>query len=680
MNKKLEILAPVGGEEQLVAAVRAGANAVYLGTGGFNARRNAKNFSTQDLPHAVSYCHARGVAVHVTVNTLIFDDELDALSKEVDAIAAAGVDAVIVQDLAVARLFRTRYPSIRRHASTQMAVHNLDGARMAQALGFDRVVLARELTLTEIRKISENVEIETEIFVHGAHCMCLSGACYLSSLIGGRSGNRGLCAQPCRTDFRVGKKSYALSLKDMSLVNRIDELSHSGVVSLKIEGRMKRPEYVAAAVTACRQSRDGEPYDLDTLEKVFSRSGFTQGFLDGKRNADMFGVRTRADAEASAQVLGSLAALYRNEYPGVGADMALHVVPELTQLSVSDGTHTVTVTGGAPQPAQKRPLDYEAAKKSLSKTGGTPFFLRNLDFSCEDGLFVPSSQLNAMRTQALASLLAQRGTVTSHTAQVEITDIPAAPHAADNAALWCKCQTFAQAQAVGDCDKIILPASEILAHPEAFSHFGERLICALEPVLFPQYEGAFEAQVQAVCALGVKAAWTENIYGIALAKRLGMGLYGGMALNITNSRALSEYEALGLQAATVSAELSAQRIAALGGTLVRGAVTYGYLPAMRVRACPVKSGSGCGSCPGHAVLKDRMGVEFSYVCAGRRYGTLYNSVPLYAADRRLKNLDFQLAWFTIETPQAAAQISSLLRKGAPFDGAMTRGLYFRDVQ
>lgn len=678
MEKKLEILAPVGGPEQLIAAVRAGADAVYLGTTGFNARRNAKNFSAADLPSVVSYCHARGVKVHVTVNTLIFDDEYDALCREVDAIAAAGVDAVIVQDLAVAQLFRTRYPSIRRHASTQMAVHNLDGARQAEALGFDRVVLARELDRAEIRKISENVSIETEMFVHGAHCMSLSGACYLSSLIGGRSGNRGTCAQPCRTDFRVGKKSYALSLKDMSYVSAIPELASLGVVSLKIEGRMKRPEYVAAAVTACRQSRAEQPYDLETLEKVFSRSGFTQGYLDGRRTGAMFGVRTQADIDASGKVLGELAALYRGEYPGVGVDMTLDVSETQTTLTVTDGLHRVTVTGEAPQAALSHPINEEGARRSLSRTGGTPFYLDKLTFSAVPDVFVPGSALNALRAQALDKLLEARSQITPHTPQAPYPALPS-PHIAQDAALWGKFETYAQAKAAGALAKIILPAHEIAAHPECVSEYGEALICAFEPVLFPQFEDRFDALAEKVRDLGVKSAWTENLYGVSLASRLGMQIYGGSALNITNTRALSQYAAMGLSAATVSFELSASRISALGGDLPRGAVQYGYLPAMRTRACPVKTGESCGKCPGKAELVDRKGVRFPFVCAGKAYGTLYNTVPLYAFDRRIDNVDFRLAVFTIENPEEVREVMACIRAQAPLEKPMTRGLYFREV-
>ena len=677
MNK-LEILAPVGGPEQLTAAVRSGADAVYLGTTGFNARRSAKNFSAEDLPEVVSYCHARGVRVHVTVNTLIFDDELEALEKEVDLIAAAGVDAVIIQDLAVAQLFKERYPTIRRHASTQMAVHNLDGARMAESLGFDRVVLARELRYSEIKYINDNVNIETEMFVHGAHCMSLSGACYLSSLIGGRSGNRGMCAQPCRTDFRIGNKNYVLSLKDMSYVSRIPSLAEVGVVSLKIEGRMKRPEYVAAAVTACRKSRDGEEYDLDTLEKVFSRSGFTQGYLDGKRTPDMFGIRTKQDVEASAQVLGQLASLYRGEYNGTAVDMSLCVTGEKSELTVTDGKYTVKAEGDVPQAALKRELDEETARRSMEKTGSTPYFLNKFSFSSESGLFLSASQLNTLRAKALDELTALRGTIVPH--ERIYTDLTVKEkHVSAEPSLWCKCETLAQAMAAGECEKIILPADEIIGHPECVKYFGDRLVCGFEPVLFPDDEPAFDALAEKVCALGVGKAWTENIYGAALAKRLGMTLYGGAALNITNSRSLCLYEKLGFSAITVSFEVLASKIASLGGGMARGAVVYGYLPAMRTRACPVKGSTKCASCPGRNSLRDRTGAEFPFVCSAKRYGTLYNSVPLYAADRRIGNIDFRLAVFTIESPEETAVIAEKIREGAEFDGKMTRGLYFRSV-
>ena len=335
-----EILAPAGGMEQLIAAVRSGADAVYLGIQDFNARRNAANFDSETLPKAVSYCHGRDVKVYATVNINILDSEMEMLERSADMLAASGVDAVIIQDLAVLRLFREKYPTIKRYASTQTAVHNVDGALFLRDMGFDSVVIARELTLDEMKMICSSCGIKTEAFIHGAHCMSLSGACYLSSIIGGRSGNRGLCAQPCRLDWRCGSCDHVLSLKDMSLIGHIKEMAEAGVDSFKIEGRMKRPEYVSAAVTACRNALVGREYDIDTLRAVFSRSGFTDGYLMGKRDRNMFGYRTKDDVTDATSVLSTIAAGYRNELQRIPVSMKAMIGLDGSSLTVTDGTDT----------------------------------------------------------------------------------------------------------------------------------------------------------------------------------------------------------------------------------------------------------------------------------------------------------------------------------------------------
>ena len=294
-----EILAPAGNEEQLRASVFAGADAVYLGASGFNARRRAGNFGDDALREAIAFCHERGVRVYVTVNILISDGELEELISLARLLNDAGADGVILQDLAAAAVFRRCCPQMRLHASTQMTIHNAAGMRALRELGFSRAVPARELELCELSALSGAAGLEVESFVHGALCMSVSGCCYISSMLGGRSGNRGLCAQACRLNFKARGREYALSLKDMSYIDRIGELSDAGVCSLKIEGRMKRPEYAAAAVNACVQARAGEPYDLRNLQDVFSRSGFTDGYLDGRRDLSMFGYRRYEDVTAA---------------------------------------------------------------------------------------------------------------------------------------------------------------------------------------------------------------------------------------------------------------------------------------------------------------------------------------------------------------------------------------------
>jgi len=406
LMRKPEILAPVGGEEQLKAALRCGADAVYFGLQNFNARRNADNFNGADLSDTIRQCHEHSCRVYITINTLVFDDELDDVYKAVDTAAMAGADALIIQDFAVAAYAKEHYPDLKRFASTQMAVHNSEGVKMLQKWGFDRIVLARELSLKEIKAVIDETGADVEVFVHGAHCMSLSGNCYLSSMIGGRSGNRGLCAQPCRLDCTVCGRDHALSLKDMSYMDHIRELADAGVGSLKIEGRMKRAEYVAAAVTACRNARDGRPYDVDTLRSVFSRSGFTDGYLMGKRDLSMFGYRTKDDVTAATNdVLKGLAKLYEKEPQTVPVQIFFEAKRgEESMLSLSDGEIWVSLKGAVPEEARTQNMTVESAKKNLTKLGGTVYYCEEFNADIEEGLMLPISALNELRRNAVSKL------------------------------------------------------------------------------------------------------------------------------------------------------------------------------------------------------------------------------------------------------------------------------------
>ena len=673
-----EILAPAGANEQLLAAVRCGADAVYLGTTGFNARRNAANFDENTLPEAVAYCHARGVKLYVTVNTVVTDGEMEQLCDTARLVASSGADAVIIQDMAVLRLFAGRYPSLRRIASTQTAVHNVDGAKFLQDAGFDGVVLARELTLAEMEKICHSVTVGTEAFLHGAHCMSVSGMCYLSAMLGGRSGNRGLCAQPCRLDWRCGGHTYALSLKDMSLLPHIREMADAGVGAFKIEGRMKRPEYVAAAVTACRQALAGEPYDAETLRAVFSRGGFTDGYLTGRRNADMFGSRTKEDVESAAPVLKKLAALYQAEAQRVPTDMRLTVVEDGAALSVTDGAHTVTADGPAPETAHSRPLTEEAALRSLQKTGGTPFYVRAFSARIAPGVTLPAAALNAMRRDALARLEAERGRIVPHAAQpFAFPAIARYTAAGGRGALWARFASPAQIVRAEAFTRILLPAHCIT--PALIDRYGAKLLAELPAVLFPADEGAFLKDMQALAQAGLSGAYTENVYGIALGKRLGLPVYGGHGLNVLNSHALAFYESAGLCGLTLSFELSMGKLSALGGTLPRGVLAYGYLPLMRFRCCPVQAGVGCAACGEKGALTDRLGVTFPVECSQKRYSTLLNSVPLHIAGREEPPVDWKLLYFTRETPAKCERVTEDFLLGRKTDAPHTGGLYWREL-
>ena len=365
----------------LKAAVFAGASSVYLGLTGFNARRTAGNFTPQALAQAVAFCHARDVKVNVTLNTLCYDGELEGLRAAVAAIAASGADAVIVQDLAAAELVRASAPGLALHGSTQMSVMNLAGARQLAEMGFSRVILARELTAQEIKRITAGCGIETEIFVHGALCMSVSGQCLMSAFYGGRSGNRGGCAGPCRLPYRLdGQEGHFLSLKDLSLIDRLPEVREMGVRCAKIEGRLRTPEYVAAAVSAARAALEGRAYDRALLEKAFSRAGFTSGFYDNAYLSEkMFGRRDEAQAADTKAALPRLRELYRRERPSVPVSLSLTLEDEGAKLAAADrdGNRAVAYSETVPEPAQRPEQALrEGYEKALDKTGGTPFFCR----------------------------------------------------------------------------------------------------------------------------------------------------------------------------------------------------------------------------------------------------------------------------------------------------------------
>lgn len=674
MTRGVEVLAPVGGKEQLKAALNAGADAVYFGTPDFNARRNAENFSAADFSAAVAACHVRGVKAYVTLNTLVTDAELPALTETLALIADSGADAVIVQDLGVAALVKKCCPSLPLHASTQMAAHNVSGAKLLGKLGFRRIVLARELSLREIGAVAAAVDCEIEVFVHGAQCMSASGLCYLSSALGGRSGNRGLCAQPCRLNFRAGAREYALSLRDMSLLPHLEALKNAGVDSFKIEGRMKRPEYVAAAVDAVKKTLNGAPADTEALRRVFSRSGFTDGYLTGKRTLSMFGVRGKEDVTAAAGVLPSLQELYKDEYKRAALTMALTVQPGVpAKLTVSDGAHTVTAEGAAPEAARTRALDAEACEKSLCKLGGTPYFCSDVNCTLAPDLMLPAAALNALRRDAIKKLDALRaGKPHAFTPpdktwlSPENTDPAAA--AGTKKRLWLR---FERAEQIPDnvrAGRIILPAAALSRRPDLIRTYEGRLTAEIPVLVYPAKEGETLEQLKALQKQGLKTALCENIGAIALARQAGLVPIGGAHLNITNRLALREYLSLGLAAATLSFELHFSNIAGLRREGRTGFIAYGHLPLMRFRACPMQGETGCGACSGRRTLTDRRGEAFPVLCGGRQFSTLLNPVPLYTGNMKLPAADFCTLYFTVEDKKACADVIAafLERKNPAF--------------
>ena len=686
MEKHAEMLAPAGGEVQLRAAVLCGADAVYLGLRGFNARAGAENFDENTLPQTVGWCHSRGVKVYVTLNTLVTDRELPRWLRSLDAVAAAGVDGVLVQDLGLVRLMRQRYPTLPLLGSTQMSVHNLAGARLLEEMGLYQVVLARELSKEEIAAICAGTSLRCEVFVHGALCMSVSGQCYLSSVLGERSGNRGRCAQPCRLDFKSHGRSYALSLKDLTLTDRLQELEALGVASFKIEGRLKRPEYVAAAVTACRQSLSGEAPDLETLRSVFSRSGFTDGYYTARRDLSMFGIRTKEDAAASAEVLGRLAALTRNEVGRLPTDMVLTLLPgKPVTLAVTDGTHRVEVAGEVPQTALTRPTDEELARRALEKCGGTPFYLQNLTCHIAPGLMLPLSALNRLRAAALTALAEARSVVIPYPQAPAAAEEPSGRRRPQGAAeLRCRLTAAAQASPAirRGAGRLSLPLWELAEHPELIESCGGRLLAELPAFCPVEQEETVMRTLRRLKEYGLTAALCGNLGTLLMAREAGLAITGDYGLNIINSPAARQAAEFGCAELTLSFECERTAARSLESPVPLGIIAYGHLPLMLLRNCPGKTAAGCGDCRGVNHITDRRGEDFPLQCGQRQYTHLLNPRPLFLSDRlpEWDFCDFLTLRFTTESPAECDAVLKMYQTGAAPAGAFTRGLYYRSLK
>ena len=686
---KIEILAPVGNEEMLRAAVFSGADAVYLGFSGFNARTSANNFNADTLKDAVAFCHARGVAVHVALNTTVYGGELPALEQAIRAVAASGADAVICQDLAVATLIGKIAPQLPRHGSTQMSVHSLQGALELKELGFTRVVLARELSMPEVEHITKHCGIETECFVHGALCMCVSGQCYMSAFLGGRSGNRGSCAGPCRLPFEAnalpeGKpgRLHHLSLKDNSVIDKLDKLQALGVASAKIEGRLRTPEYVAAAVSACLAGREGRAYDRDLLKNAFSRSGFTSGYLDGKIDGTMFGVRSEADAEQTKKTLPMLRELYRRERSRVPVKMKLEIEEGGEKLTVTDadGSKAFAYGDAEPQPARTDPT--ASLHRSLAKTGGTPFAVEDQDITVEmDGgpWFVPGSAVNELRREALDALLKKREvlrpwpTTEEHVPALPLRTLP--PHRT----LRARFESWEQVseRALDGIEYLILPIAQADRVPR---EWRAKTLLELPRVMFGKLEEDTARRIAATQDAGFAGYEVSNIAHLRLCR--GLPMSGSFGLNITNQLAAQFYADNGLGSMLILPEVKDSDISTIAPThngrpVPTGVLVYGHMPLMVTRACPLQNIHDCAHCDKTGVLTDRKAKKFPVRC-GLGVRTIYNPVPIYMGDKPgALTVDYGVAYFTLESREETAKILEMIRTHAPFEGDFTRGLYFK---
>lgn len=692
----LELLSPAGSPEGVIAAVQNGADAIYLGMGDFNARRGAKNFTNEEFEKAVSYCRVRGCKVYVTLNTLVNDREI---SEAVDAARLAsdcGADGIIIQDVGLISAIRRAVPDIPLHASTQMSIHNLAGVQAAAEMGLTRAVLARELSLEEIKFITANSPIETEIFVHGALCFCHSGQCYMSALIGRRSGNRGMCAQPCRMQYSLGGRmdDYPMSLKDNCLVDRLREIEDAGVTCVKIEGRMKRPEYTAIVTgiysKAIKERRQPTPEEMAMLKKAFSRQGFTQGYFDGDKK-DMFGVR-----EEQEDGTEKIFTVTRRAY----ADGELRRVPvhfytvaekgeRIKAIAFDDDGHRAVTYGPVPEKAQRQGLTEGYLIEQMFKTGGTPYNCVENKAKCDPGLYLAAAEINELRRKLISELSTQRA-VPPTRRSFQLPQAPKNVPTVSDPKLIIQVRTAEQlTEELAELRPryIYVPAMLMAEQPKLVLPFVERgtTPVAVLPriVTDPQRQEVF-ATLQKLFDYGVNEALVGNLGQVMLARSAGMKLRGDFGLNAFNSYTLEMLSQMGFLSATASFELRLAQIKDMAKPLDTELIVYGRLPLMVTEQCIIKKSAGRCACQAPAQMADRMGSVFPVV---KEYGcrnVVYNAHKLYLADKK-EDLYSAGLWglrmmFTTESARECVEVTRGHMGLSDYKpNVLTRGLYYRGV-
>ena len=694
---RIEILAPVGSEEMLRAAVFSGADAVYLGFSGFNARTGAGNFDADSLQEAVRFCHARGVAVHVALNTTVYGTELPALEQAIRAVAASGADAVICQDLAVATLIGKIAPQLPRHGSTQMSVHTLQGALELKELGFTRVVLARELSLPEVEHITKHCGIETECFVHGALCMCVSGQCYMSAFLGGRSGNRGLCAQPCRMEYTMGGRledSHPLSLKDNCLVDRLREIEDAGVACAKIEGRMKRPEYTGIVTgiysRIIKERREPTADELQALADAFSRQGFTQGYFNGDKT-DMFGVRAETDKTGE-----KMFADVRREYIGreerrvpVKFYAVVNAGEAVKAAAVDNLGNKAVAFGAEPQKAIRQAISSEVLSDRLGKTGGTPYYCIDAQSRVQSGLYLSASEINELRRKLITALNDRRAAAPQRRS-LPMPPMPSGQGAVTDPVMIYQVRTAEQlTEELADTrpDYIYIPVKVMHDSFDLIQMFRERgtvPVAVLPRVVTDSETKQVFTMLRGLFDRGINEALVGNLGHIKLARRAGMKTRADFGMNVFNSYSMDMIQRMGFLSATASFELRLAQVRDMAKCVPTELIAYGRLPLMVSDQCVISHSLGTCSCQSPAQLSDRMGSTFPVVREFDHRNVIYNSRKLFMADKNDELCGAGL-WgirlmFTTEGARECVQVARRYKGEGDYQpNDLTRGLYYRGV-
>lgn len=674
--KRPELLAPAGSRASLEAAIEGGADAVYLGASQFNARLRADNFDDASLRESLALCRAYGVKTYITLNTRLFDDELsDALSLAA-RLWEWGADAFIVADMGIASLIKKHIPELELHASTQLSGHNLLDAETLCRAGFTRMVCHREIDAASLKELCSRSPIEIEMFIHGAYCVSFSGQCLMSAVLGGRSGNRGECAQPCRQPYFVnGKKGYPISLKDMCLGGHMKEICDSGVASLKIEGRQKPPEYVYGVTKIYRrlidEGRNANADEIEALRRIFSRDGFSAGYYTSN-GAGMRGVRTYED----------FLAMDKSKFEGlrrkVPVNMALYAAGgERGRLVVTSPFGTaVSETDSVLNGGEVAPLTYDGAVKNASRLGSTPFVLNKLTLNADDSAPLTLSALNKLRRDAAEKLMA--------TDRVH-TDVPTVIF--DKRKPSGKVMYTAEFQCAGQITPL---AKEFFARiylPYGVDGFEEY------DVILPPYMP--DSTAADVCeSVKGRRVLCHSAGQLAAAKKLAAEAAGSLRMNVLNS-ASAEIFGEGAPFVTVSPEVRLSKIRDMSSSCPISAVVYGRLPLMLTVRCALSDGGercprhSCGlalpekSAP-HGVMcrgeiADRHHISFPVFGMPDCTNVIYNSVPIYMADKseELRGAGISVFHFifTDETPKQCDEIIKAYKNGTPAaDGSAIRRL------
>lgn len=629
-----ELLAPAGSMDSLRAAIAGGADAVYFGGGDFNARINAKNFTNEEIKQAIDLLHSCGRRAYITLNTLVHGRELEDYLRFAEFVHKSGADALIVADIGGAEAIHRHLPDLELHASTQMSGHNLAQAELLSKLGFSRMVVARETPREDIEYLVKNSPIEIEMFTHGALCVCHSGQCLFSSLVGGRSGNRGACAQPCRLPYRDADsgESYPLSLKDLTLAHKLDELCACGVHSLKIEGRMKSPEYVFGVVRAFRtlldEGRSATEAELADLAKIFSRGGFTDAYYERRIDSSMLGIRSDEQKLLSRLALTSSERLDEIKPQKLAVSMSARLkLGKPAELTLACADRSVTAYGAVPETATNAPLSAENIKKNLTKLGATRFELDEYTCEADENIILPVSALNSLRREACTMLdLALSEANDQHERVGFEKYIPRAPK--NEKIKHTSARFYSAAQITEGAreyfDTIYLPL-------EKYDTIADGVI--LPPVIFDSERARVEKMLAAARDKGAKCALVGNLGALELVKKYGFEIHGDFRFNVYNSETVAALENLGVSPIILSPELTLPQIRdAMGNT---AAIVYGRIPLMLLEKCVNSEISTCKSCTQNgAILTDRRGIGFPTLREWEHRNTVYNSAPTYMADKQ----------------------------------------------